>query len=272
MTPYKIFQPQKPSVPFIASIPHAGEYIPPEIATLMKEEHLRFPYHTDCHVDKLFNFLPELGIPIIQATNSRYVVDLNRPLVEPLFGTFQDSPIFALTSDDEPLYDTTPDKASIEARIPKYYTPYHAKLFELIDRTRERFGRTILLDLHSFQSHYLSDDVCLGNINGKTSSSEIFNQVMQCFLGQDFSVANNNKFIGGYITAHYAQMKSVDAIQIELRRAFYLDQKELKARQRPSSREKDLDKLFAQAMWLPNMKDTFPHIQHLLPRKAERKI
>ena len=29
--------------------------------------------------------------------------------------------------------------------------------------------------------------------------------------------------------------------------------------------EKDFDKVFAQAMWLPHMKDKFPHLQHLLP-------
>jgi N-formylglutamate amidohydrolase len=236
MTSFKVTRPPKNTLPIIASIPHAGEIIPSDISSLMNEEHLQFPYHTDWHVDKLFNFLPELGILTIQATHSRYVVDLNRPPEKPWFGTFQDSPIFAFTSDGKPIYHTKPEKASIESRIPQYYTPYHIKLTEMIEKTRLKFGKAFLLDLHSFQSHYLSDDVCLGNINGTTSSSEFFNQVMQCFLNQDFSVANNDKFIGGYITAHYAQMKAVDTIQIELRRAFYLDQKELKTRQRPSAR------------------------------------
>ena len=29
----------------------------------------------------------------------------------------------------------------------------------------------------------------------------------------------------------------------------------------------DFDKVFAQAMWLPHMKDNFPHLEHLLPKK-----
>ena len=33
--------------------------------------------------------------------------------------------------------------------------------------------------------------------------------------------------------------------------------------------EKDFDKIFAKAMWLPHMKDRFPHIEDLLPKKGE---
>jgi len=33
----------------------------------------------------------------------------------------------------------------------------------------------------------------------------------------------------------------------------------------------DFEKTFIQAMWLPHMKDTFPHLNHLLPEKAEKK-
>ena len=32
--------------------------------------------------------------------------------------------------------------------------------------------------------------------------------------------------------------------------------------------EPDFDKVFSQAMWLPHMKDTFPHLNHLLPKKV----
>ena len=32
--------------------------------------------------------------------------------------------------------------------------------------------------------------------------------------------------------------------------------------------EPNFDKIFSQAMWFPHMKDTFPHLKHLLPEKA----
>ncbi len=34
--------------------------------------------------------------------------------------------------------------------------------------------------------------------------------------------------------------------------------------------EPDFDKVFYQAMWLPHMKDTFPHLNHLLPEKISK--
>ncbi|MDP2916736.1 MAG: ASKHA domain-containing protein [Dehalococcoidia bacterium] len=36
--------------------------------------------------------------------------------------------------------------------------------------------------------------------------------------------------------------------------------------------EADFEKMFGQAMWLPHMKDDFPHIKHLLPEKPKMKI
>jgi len=34
--------------------------------------------------------------------------------------------------------------------------------------------------------------------------------------------------------------------------------------------ETDFDKVFSKAMWLPHMKDEFPHLKHLLPEKASK--
>ncbi len=34
--------------------------------------------------------------------------------------------------------------------------------------------------------------------------------------------------------------------------------------------EPNFDKIFSQAMWFPHMKDTFPHLKHLLPEKVEK--
>ena len=34
--------------------------------------------------------------------------------------------------------------------------------------------------------------------------------------------------------------------------------------------EPNFDRIFSQAMWFPHMKDTFPHLKHLLPEKVEK--
>ncbi len=232
---YQISLPPAQTVPIVASIPHAGEFIPAEIANQMHPEHIDFPYHTDWHVDKLFKFLPGLGLPVISADISRYVVDLNRAAKEPLFGTFQDSPIFLQTSDGLALYHTRPDADSVKSRIPTYYEPYHQQLKSLLEQTRNKFGTAYLLDLHSFRSHYLPQDVCLGNLNGTTCSLEFISGIQTKLEAAGLSVIANEKFIGGHITAHYAQMEKVETLQIEFRRAFYLNGFELKNQQKPTS-------------------------------------
>jgi N-formylglutamate amidohydrolase len=200
----------------------------------MLEEHLLYPYHTDWYLDKLYDFLPGLGVPIITTNYSRYVVDLNRPMEEPIFGTFQDSPVFSHTSEGYPLYRSELNLESIQSRIREYYLPFHAALSELIDSTLGRFGKVILLDLHSFRSHYLPEDVCIGNINGTTCSKELLTLAASYFRQQGLSVAENGKFIGGYITHHYSQLENIQTMQIELSRSFYLSDEEKQSNQRPN--------------------------------------
>jgi len=36
--------------------------------------------------------------------------------------------------------------------------------------------------------------------------------------------------------------------------------------------ELDFDKIFGKAMWLPHMKDDFPHLTHLIPEEMRKKV
>ena len=64
--------------PLLLSIPHMGTYLPPAIAERLTDEARRVP-DTDWHLDRLYAFARELGASVLQATHSRYVIDLNRP-------------------------------------------------------------------------------------------------------------------------------------------------------------------------------------------------
>jgi len=125
---FQIIESNGAPVPVIASIPHSGTIIPAEISERLFPRHLDFPKHTDWYVDQLYNFLTELGVTIIQADYSRYVVDLNRRPVEPLYGPFQTSPVISATSDGDLLYHRPPDGGEILRRIQNYFIPYHNAL------------------------------------------------------------------------------------------------------------------------------------------------
>jgi len=125
---YELVIPKQAKVPILASIPHSGVYIPLDIQKQFIKNPQPVLTNMDWYVDKLYDFLPELGVTVLQATHSRYVVDLNREVKEPLFGPAISSVIFAENTQGSRLYDIEPTKAEIEARLNAYYYQYHNQL------------------------------------------------------------------------------------------------------------------------------------------------
>jgi N-formylglutamate deformylase len=104
-------------VPIVANLPHSGTFIPALIEAQMSPGHARSIPNTDWHLNQLYDFLPALGVTVLQATHSRYVVDLNRSLRPPLLGSFYSSVIPAQTAFGHEVYVTPPSDAQIQARI-----------------------------------------------------------------------------------------------------------------------------------------------------------
>src|SRR3546814_978652 len=65
------------SLPLLVSMPHPGTYVPPEIEARLTEVAKTVP-DTDWHKPRLYAFLQDLDVSVIEATHSRYVIDLNR--------------------------------------------------------------------------------------------------------------------------------------------------------------------------------------------------
>ena len=219
---YNLLVPNKSGVPILATIPHSGTYVPPDIKKQFKQNPTPILTNMDWHLDKLYDFLPELGITVLQATHSRYVVDLNREVKEPLFGPNVSSVVSQDNTQGSPLYDTAPSAAEIQSRLNTYYYSYHEKLDILLDGMVQEFGRVILFDLHSYFLRPMTD-ICLGNCNGNTCSERLINSFGEAFRKQDFSIVKNEIFTGGYITRHYGTLPHVESLQIELRFPAYLE-------------------------------------------------
>jgi N-formylglutamate deformylase len=218
---YNLHVPDKGRVPILVSMPHSGTYIPPEIDARFRKNPRPILTNMDWHLEKLLDFLPDMGITVLQATHSRYVVDLNREVKEPLYGPIASSVVFATTTYGSPLYETEPANDEIEARLTAYYYPYHEKLRTLLDGMKQEYGRVVLLDLHSY-FWGPETDVCLGNRHGSTCSESVMTSVEQAFCSQGYRVAKNEKWIGGYITRHYSNLPNLESLQIELRFTAYL--------------------------------------------------
>ena len=230
---FNIYRPKIKALPLVANIPHSGLFLPNDIAAQFTTEHLNSLPNSDWHLDQLYDFLPSLGITVLQATHNRYVVDLNRQAKEPFFGDFWSSVIPENTAFNKSIYQYKPSLKHIQERIEKYYLPFHHQLKSLLQEKIEEFGQVYLLDLHSFLG-LIDDDICLGNVKNQTCSELLISTVEKSFLYQGFQVVRNKTFTGGYITKYYGQLPNVESLQIEVRYHVYLPEDRLDKLEPPS--------------------------------------
>jgi N-formylglutamate deformylase len=219
---YNLYLPLAERYPLIASIPHSGTYIPRKIRNQFMFDPGPVLAPVDWYLDKLYDFLPGLGATVIQATHSRYVVNLNRDLQPPLFGPEPLSVVPDNTCFGRPLYNRDPEQSEVEERIKRFYLPYHRRLAGILDEMVREYGRVYLLDLHGY---YRGPpvDVCLGNCNETTCSERLIGGFERLFLKYYFNVTRNEVWTGGHITRYYGNTDSVESLQIELWFPSYLD-------------------------------------------------
>ena len=139
----------------LVSMPHVGTKLPDGMTSRMSDEAKRVP-DTDWHVDRLYDFLDELGASVLQARFSRYVVDLNRPPDDanlyPGVNTTGLRPTD--TFDDEPIYRDVdkPTAEEIAERVDTYWRPYHDQLETALSGIKEQHGYALLWDAHSIRA------------------------------------------------------------------------------------------------------------------------
>jgi formiminoglutamase len=131
----------------------------------------------------------------------------------------------------QPLYRQPLSAQTIAQRLAAYHRPYHKQLAALIDHKVARFGRCVLLDLHSFavfpsRPDEATPDIDLGNRRDTTSSAALRQAIGGTFQSSGLAVGNNACFTGGYITQHYGALAPVAAVQIELRYGAYIAHRE----------------------------------------------
>ena len=108
--------------PLLVSMPHVGTHVPANIASRLSPAAQPVP-DTDWHVDRLYDFLGALGASTITATQSRYVIDLNRaPDDTPLYPGASNTGLCPTTTFDESaIYrdSAEPDSDEIAAQQPE---------------------------------------------------------------------------------------------------------------------------------------------------------
>jgi N-formylglutamate deformylase len=227
------FQPGE--TPVLISLPHVGTDIPLDIAESMTDAAHEVG-DTDWHLDRLYNFAPALGVGFLAATQSRYVIDLNRdPKGHALYRGGDNTELCPTSAFNfSPLYRNgcEPDAVEVRRRLAAYWHPYHRQLDAELAALKERFGIAILFDAHSIKSRVPRlfqgqlHDFNLGTADGTSASPHLSGRLMNVLSSSDrYSTVLDQRFKGGYITRHYADpARGIDAIQLEISQRIYMDE------------------------------------------------
>ncbi|MET0533394.1 MAG: N-formylglutamate deformylase, partial [Steroidobacter sp.] len=215
------------SVPLLISVPHAGTFVPEDIACrfTLAGSHLA---DTDWHVHKLYDFARELGASIVAANYSRYVVDLNRaPDSASLYESNPTSPVCPILAfNDHPIYmaGQEPDQAEIASRVEQYWQPYHRRIAAELAHMRDQHGYALLWDAHSIASEVpglftgVLPEFNFGTRDDASCPRAIAEQLLELVTTDGkFGAVLNGRFKGGYITLNYGRPADrVYAVQLEL--------------------------------------------------------
>jgi N-formylglutamate deformylase len=241
MEPFHIIQPKIQKLPFIVSVPHCGTEFPDELKDLFKDEMRQQHDDTDWFVHQLYKFASEMGITIIYAKYSRWVIDLNRdPESKPLYNDGRIITALTTTTDffGNAIYKdeaSHPDTAEVERRLNEYYWPYYRAIENLMLDIKDEFGKVLLWDAHSIRRLVPTiratpfPDMILGSNDETSASQELIDTALDTLRTGNFTINHNDPFKGGHITRYFGRpAQNQHALQLEMNKILYMNDEELK--------------------------------------------
>ncbi len=268
--PYTVSRPGQQTAPVVIASPHSGRDYPADFVAAARLDALGLRRSEDSFVDELVAAAPAHGIPLLSANFPRAFCDPNRERWELDPAMFEEalpawvnttSPrvgaglgtIARIVASGESIYRRKLTFAEAERRVQDFWEPYHHALRGLIDTTRDRFGTCLLIDCHSMPAHGSGGrngvgpaDFVLGDAHGTSCSPRIVRLVERVLAGQGYAVRRNDPYSGGFVTRHYGRPREhVHVLQIEVARALYMDEAEIRPIGRFARTRSDLTALIA---------------------------
>jgi len=248
MTPFDLVRPSTGGIPLLVDSPHSGTDYPDDFRAAAPRDLLA--QAEDTHVDRLAASAPRHGATFLAARFPRSYIDVNRALddIDPalLDGTWPTplNPgektdlgiglIRKVASPGVPVYDRLLSVAEVQARIDRFYRPYHDALAGELDRLHAAFGQVAYIDWHSMKSvgnaatpdpGRRRPDVVLGDRKGTACDGALTELVAEAFRARGFSVAVNDPYQGArLVILHGRPAEGRHALQVELNRALYMDE------------------------------------------------
>ena len=245
---YAVVEPLRRSTPLVFASPHSGQHYPQGFLLQSRLPLLSLRRSEDAYVDELFASAASYGAPLLAANLARAYVDVNRDPAELDPDMFSDrlpmhvqrgSPrvlaglgaIPRIAGDGQDIYRRKLSAAEAKVRLSLVHAPYHAMLAALIAEARVAFGCAVLIDCHSMPSCArgpLQPDIVLGDRFGASCHPSVTGFVEAALQRMGYRVTRNTPFAGGHTTQlHGRPMTGVHALQVEINRSLYMDERTL---------------------------------------------
>jgi N-formylglutamate deformylase len=266
---FEVSEPAALSGPVVCNSPHSGRAYPAgflaqsrlDLATLRRSE--------DTFVDELFSDAVKFGVPLMRAHFPRAFLDVNREPYEldprmfdgrlPAFANTRSlrvagglGTIARVVGDAREIYDRRLPVEEALNRIEVYYKPYHRALRRLIVNAQRAYGVAVLIDCHSMPSNASGReerpraDIVLGDRYGTSCAASVTDIVEDALRESGYSVLRNKPYAGGFITEHYGDPAAgLHAVQIEVNRALYMDEREYRKAPRFDAVRAELGRMIA---------------------------
>ena len=282
--PFEILEPVEWRGPAVFNSPHSGSVYPQaflattrlDIGTLRRSE--------DSFVDELVAGVVGRGYPLMRAHFPRCYVDVNREPYEldprmfegrlPSFANTRSmrvagglGTVARVVGESQEIYGQRIPVEDAIRRIEGLYKPYHRALRRLFARQHRDFGAAVLIDCHSMPSTAGAKDerpradIVLGDRYGTSCVPAVAEAVEALLRGRGYVVSRNKPYAGGFITEHYGNPAvGLHAIQLELNRALYMDERRYERAASFQSVAADLESLADEVGAIP--------VQELRPYRA----
>tara|TARA_B100000579_G_C22728384_1_gene802906 strand:- start:258 stop:1133 length:876 start_codon:yes stop_codon:yes gene_type:complete len=234
--------------PVILSFPHSGRNYKKDFCESFNIDLIDLRKSEDAFVDCLFKDIIQKKHNYIFADFPRTFIDLNRRRNEINLADLTSFPetfetietqlalcgfgvIHTKSNSGKDIYKGKISWNDYNKRISSFYDPWYASLYDIIEESKEKFSEIILVDCHSMPSKGIDEndmnqcDFVIGDLNGKTCSSEIKSFLKSYFKNSEYKITFNTPFSGQNILREFANVpEGINGIQLEINKKLYMNE------------------------------------------------
>src|SRR6202521_2189058 len=249
---FEVTEPEILGGPVVCNSPHSGRSYTADFLTMRRLDLPGLRRSEDTFVDELFAAAVLHGAPLMRAHFPRAfdgrlsaVANTRSLRVAGGLGT-----IARVVGDAREIYDRRLPVDEALRRIELYYKPYHRALRHLVLQAQSTFGLAVLLDCHSMPSNAGGReerpraDMVLGDRYGTSCAPAVTDVIEESLRALGYAVLRNKPYAGGFITEHYGDPAAgLHAVQIEINRALYMEEREYRKSDRFETVRADLGRM-----------------------------